>query len=129
MGSGKVLIAIMGLDQHEVGAIAVSSALRDSGVEVIYNGRFNMPASLAEAAMQEDVSLIGISVHSWEYLYLIEDLQRALGELGLSIPVVVGGSIITAEDREGLLEKGVSAVFGPSDSMESVVAEIKGMLV
>ena len=62
----RVLIGILGLDQHEVGAVAVSRMLRDAGMEVIYTGRFNMPAMIVETSIQEAVDLIGLSCHSWE---------------------------------------------------------------
>ncbi len=66
----RVLIGILGLDQHEVGAVAVSRMLRDAGMEVIYTGRFNMPAMIVETSIQEAVDLIGLSRHSWEILFI-----------------------------------------------------------
>lgn len=125
---GKILIAILGLDQHEVGAMAVASALRDAGLEVIYLGRFNLPAAIVHAASQEDAAVIGLSAHSWEYLYYIDELLGDLRRHGLDIPVLVGGSVVTPADAEGLRERGVHAAFGPGASMQAIVEEVRGLL-
>jgi methylmalonyl-CoA mutase C-terminal domain/subunit len=117
----RVLIAILGLDQHETGALAVSSILRDAGMEVIYLGRFASPASIAATAHDEAVDVVGISSHSWEYIYLVDELLRLLDD----IPLVVGGSVITPTDGRSLLDKGVAAVFGPSASTEAIVPAIQ----
>ena len=91
----RVLIGILGLDQHEVGAMAVSRILRDAGMEVVYLGRFNLPADIAKAAIEEGADVIGLSCHSWEYLHYLDPLFAALRENGLDTPVVVGGSVVT----------------------------------
>ncbi len=123
----RVLIGILGLDQHEVGAVAVSRMLRDAGMEVIYTGRFNMPAMIVETSIQEAVDLIGLSCHSWEYLYFVPQLIKLLAEQKAGIPVVVGGSIITPGDRLKLAEMGVAASFGPSSSAKEIVETIKDL--
>src|SRR5208337_4929879 len=82
--------------QHEVGAIAVSRMLRDAGMEVIYTGRFNLPELIVQTSIEEDVDVIGLSCHSWEYLYFVPQLLKLLAERKVGIPVVVGGSIITS---------------------------------
>ena len=64
----RVLIGTLGMDQHEVGAIAVSRMLRDAGMEVVYTGTFNLPAGILNMSLEEDVDVIGLSCHSWEYL-------------------------------------------------------------
>jgi methylmalonyl-CoA mutase cobalamin-binding domain/chain len=85
MRRGKVLIAILGLDQHEVGAMTSARAVRDAGLEVVYNGRFNLPPALVQSALEEDVDVIGLSAHSWDYLcYLDEILDRLRGTFGPS---------------------------------------------
>jgi methylmalonyl-CoA mutase C-terminal domain/subunit len=119
----RVLIAILGLDQHETGALAVASMLRDAGMEVIYLGRFASPATIAATARDEAVDVVGISSHSWEYLYFVDELLRLLGD----IPLVVGGSVITPADGRSVLDKGVAAVFGPSASAEAIVPAIHGL--
>ena len=74
MRSVRILIGILGMDQHEVGAIAVSRMLRDAGMEVIYAGRFNLPHMIVQTCVQEDVDVIGLSCHSCEYLYYVPQL-------------------------------------------------------
>jgi methylmalonyl-CoA mutase C-terminal domain/subunit len=125
MARSKILIAILGLDQHEVGAMTVAGALREAGMEVVYTGRFNLPAAIVQTALDEDVDVIGLSSHSWEYLYYIDDLLERLREYDLSIPVVLGGSVITPTDAETLRRKGVAAAFGSSCTTDEVVRTIR----
>jgi methylmalonyl-CoA mutase C-terminal domain/subunit len=124
----RVLIAILGLDQHEVGAITVSCALRDAGIEVIYAGRFNLPGMIVTTALQESVDLIGLSCGSWEYLYYVPELIELLKARDLAIPVIVGGSIITASDEKTLKHQGVAAVFGPSATMAKIIATVNDLV-
>ena len=124
----KILIAILGLDQHEVGAMTVARALREAGMEVIYTGRFNLPAAIVQTALDEDVDVIGLSAHSWEYLYYIDDLLERLRQHDLSIPVVLGGSVITPTDAQTLRLKGVAAAFGSSSTTDEVVSTIRGLV-
>lgn len=125
MRKTRILIAILGLDQHELGAIAISKALRDAGMEVVYAGRFNLPEMIAEMAVEEDVDMVGLSCHSWEYIYYLPRLIELLRERQLSIPVIAGGSVITGTDEKSLLDMGVAAAFGPSASLEDIIAEVK----
>ena len=76
----RVLIGILGLDQHEVGAVAVARMLRDAGMEVVYLGRFNLPGGIAKAAVEEGADVVGLSCHSWEYLHYLDPLLAALRE-------------------------------------------------
>jgi methylmalonyl-CoA mutase C-terminal domain/subunit len=121
----KVLVTILGLDQHEVGALAIAATLRDAGMEVVYGGRFNLPPAVVNTALQEDVDIIGISTHSWEYLHFLEDIFNGLKEAGMDVPVVVGGSVVTDSDKTDIISKGVAAAFGPTDTPEGIVAEIR----
>jgi methylmalonyl-CoA mutase C-terminal domain/subunit len=121
----RVLIAILGLDQHETGALAVSAMLRDAGVEVIYLGRFASPESVAAAAVEESADVVGISCHSWEYIHYLDDLLRALERGGERLPLMIGGSVISPSDKARLLEKGVSAVFGAGASSDDIVATVR----
>ncbi len=121
----KVLIGMLGLDQHEVGAIAVSKLLRDQGIEVVYLGRFNTPNGIVKAGIEEDVDVIGLSCHSWEYLYYLPELLNLLEENSANIPVVVGGSVITPKDRLELKKMGVADTFGTSASYEEIVGGIQ----
>jgi methylmalonyl-CoA mutase C-terminal domain/subunit len=124
----RVLISMLGFDQHEVGAMAVARLLRDAGMEVIYAGRFNLPATIVKAAADESVDIIGLSCHSWEYLYYIDELMRLLSERGLQIPVVVGGSVLTQADQRLLGEKGVAATFGPASSAGEIPEAIRRLV-
>jgi methylmalonyl-CoA mutase, C-terminal domain len=124
----RVLIAIMGLDQHEVGAIAVSRALMDAGIEVIYAGRFNLPGMIVTTAVQESVDLIGLSCGSWEYLYYVPELLELLKEQDVPVPVIVGGPIITGADEKTMKDKGVAAVFGPWATMDKIIATINDLV-
>jgi len=121
----RVLIGIMGLDQHEVGAIAVSRMLRDAGVEVIYAGRFNLPPKIVKTAIEEDVNVIGLSTHSWEYLDYVPELLAEMEKNEMNVPVVVGGSVITPGDAEKLLNMGVDAALGPNTSSQEIVSVIQ----
>ncbi len=121
----RVWIGTVGLDQHEVGATAVARLLRDAGMEVIYAGRFNLPPAIVKTALEEDVDVIGLSCHSWEYLEYVDELLQLLRERGLDLPVVIGGSVITAEDRRLLHDKGVAAVFGPSSTFDEIPETIR----
>ena len=122
----RVLVAILGLDQHETGALAVARLLRDAGMEVIYLGRFNLPEAVVNAAIQDDVDVIGLSCHSWEYLYYLDELMARLEQMDDPIPVVVGGSVITDTDKRSLT--GVAAAFGATATPTEIVGTI-GRLV
>ena len=123
----KVLLGLLGMDQHEVGAVAVARTLRDAGMEVVYLGRFNLPADIAEAALQEGPDVIGLSCHSWEYIYYLDELFARLVERGVSVPVVVGGSVVTPGDARAIREKGVAATFGPGADPDQIVRTIEGL--
>lgn len=125
MKKTRVLIGVLGMDQHELGAVSVAKTLRDAGMEVVYLGRFNLPTSIVEASIQEDADLIGLSCHSWEYLCYVPELVELLKENGLDTPVIIGGSVITPSDREELLKKGVRAAFGPGVSDEEILVSIQ----
>jgi methylmalonyl-CoA mutase C-terminal domain/subunit len=121
----KVLLGTLGMDQHEVGAIAVARMLRDAGMEVVYLGRFNLPPNLVEAAVQEGADVIGLSCHSWEYLHYLDEIFERLREAGREIPVVVGGSVVTPADARKVLEGGVAAAFGPGARPEEFISTIE----
>ncbi|MBI3785895.1 MAG: cobalamin B12-binding domain-containing protein [Deltaproteobacteria bacterium] len=120
----RVLIAMLGLDQHEVGGLAVARLLRDAGMEVVYAGRFNLPAGIVKVSLEESVDVIGLSCHSWEYLYYVDELLQLLHEQGLDTPVVVGGSVVTPADARNLLDRGVGAAFGPTAVPAEIIAKM-----
>ena len=116
-----VALAIMGIDQHENGAIAIARVLREAQMKVEYFGKLQTPSSVAERAIKEGVHVIGISCHSWEYLRLVPALIEELRRRGSEIPVVIGGSVITPEDGESMRKMGVAAVFAKSTASQEVV--------
>ena len=121
----KILVGMLGMDQHEVGAVSVARTLRDAGMDVVYLGRFNLPPYIVKAAIEESADVIGLSCHSWEYVYYLDELMELLREQGLDTPVVVGGSVVTPEDARAIQAKGVAAAFGPGARPEDVVATIE----
>ena len=124
----KIFIGTLGMDQHELGAIAVSRMLRNAGMEVVYGGRFNLPPLIVKSCMEEDVDVIGLSCHSWEYLYYLPDLFELMKEKGIDIPIVVGGSVITPGDSRKLAEMGVAAVLGPGAPEEEIIETVKRLI-
>jgi methylmalonyl-CoA mutase C-terminal domain/subunit len=124
-GPIKVLIAVMGLDQHEAGAYAVSRLLRDAGMEVVYLGCFNVPRSIVKAALEEDADVVGISTHSWEYLDYMDELLALLREQVGGVPVILGGSVITPGDGRAMLDKGVAAVFDSRSPPQAMIDTIR----
>ena len=112
----RVLIAKPGLDGHDRGAKVIARALRDAGMEVIYTGLRQTPDMIVEAALQEDVDAVGLSVLSGAHNVLVPAVLQALRARGLGdVPVFVGG-IIPEEDAAALRAQGVSTVFGPGTS-------------
>jgi methylmalonyl-CoA mutase C-terminal domain/subunit len=120
----RVLIAKPGLDGHDRGAKVIARALRDAGMEVIYTGLRQSPEMIAEAALQEDVNVIGLSILSGAHLVLVPrvlELVRANGQQ--DVKVFVGG-IIPEDDVPALVNTGVSAIYGPGTPTTKVVEEI-----
>jgi methylmalonyl-CoA mutase, C-terminal domain len=128
MAKGRILIGMLGLDQHEVGAVAVARLLRDAGMEVVYAGRFNTPQGIVQTAIDEDVDVIGISCHSWEYVDYTPELIALIAEKGVDVPVVIGGSVITAADAEQMKQQGVVAVFGPGSAAAGIIGAISELV-
>ena len=120
----RALVTVLGLDQHEAGALAVARLLRDAGVEVIYAGRFNTPATIAQIAADEDVDVVGVSCHSWEFLHYAAELATLLHAHEPPTPIVVGGSIITATDRDEVLAQGIDAAVLPTALPQDVVETV-----
>jgi methylmalonyl-CoA mutase C-terminal domain/subunit len=123
----KVYIGTLGLDQHELGALAVARMLRDAGMEVVYGGRFNLPAAIVKTCLEEDVDVIGVSCHSWEHLFYVPEILELLRQRGVTIPVVVGGSVITPGDRRKLVEMGAAQAFGPGATEREIVESIRAI--
>ncbi len=121
--SVRVLVAKVGLDGHDRGIKVVARLLRDAGMEVVYTGLFQTPETVAIAAIQEDVDVVGLSMLSGAHLTLAPMVVEALRARGSDIPVVVGG-IVPNNDLDDLRAAGVAAVFGPGASAEEMVASI-----
>ena len=109
----RVLVAKPGLDGHDRGAKVVASALRDAGMEVIYTGLHQTPERIAEAAVQEDVDVVGLSVLSGAHMTLFPRVVELLREAGMKNVLVLGGGIIPEDDHEPLRKTGVERVFTP----------------
>jgi methylmalonyl-CoA mutase, C-terminal domain len=122
-----VALAIMGIDQHENGAIAIARVLREAQMKVEYFGKFHTPASVADKAIREDADVIGISCHSWEYMRLVPQLVEELRKRGSDIPVVIGGSVITSEDSEKMRRSGVAAVFTNSMDSDKIIECVRAL--
>lgn len=117
----RILIAKPGLDGHDRGALVVARALRDAGMEVIYSGLRQTPEQIVEAALQEDVDAIGVSILSGAHEFLLSRVMELLREKDMSgVPVFAGG-IIPDEDIPALKQMGVVEVFQPGSSLEKVV--------
>jgi len=121
----RVLVAKPGLDGHDRGAKVVARALRDAGMEVIYTGLRQTPEMIAEAALQEDVDVVGLSILSGAHMALaprIMDLLKANGQT--HVRVFIGG-IVPDEDVSRLMEMGIAGIYGPGASTEDIVKDIK----
>ena len=121
----RVLVAKPGLDGHDRGAKVIARALRDAGMEVIYTGIRQTPQMIVEAALQEDVDVVGLSVLSGAHMTLFPQIVQGLAERGMSDVLLVAGGIIPEQDRQALLQQGVSALFGPGASTQDIVTYIE----
>ena len=124
----RVLIAKPGLDGHDRGAKVVARALRDAGMEVIYTGLRQTPEMVVEAALQEDVDIIGLSILSGAHMALAPRVLELLADSEMSdVPVFLGG-IIPNDDIPALQEMGIMDVFGPGTSTDTIVSRIRDVV-
>ncbi|KAB1196942.1 MULTISPECIES: cobalamin B12-binding domain-containing protein [Haloferax] len=122
----RCLIAKVGLDGHDRGAHVISRAFRDAGFEVIYSGLHRAPDEIIQATVQEDVDVLGISILSGAHNTLVPKVMAGLEEYGaLDDTLVIVGGIIPEEDRPGLLDEGVDAIFGPGTPMQETIDFVK----
>jgi methylmalonyl-CoA mutase C-terminal domain/subunit len=121
----KVLVAKPGLDGHDRGAKVVASALRDAGMEVVYLGLHNTPEEIVEVALQEDVDVVGLSLHSGAHMTLFPKVRKLLTEKGGEKILLTGGGIIPEEDMEALKAQGIGRLFGPGTPTTELVEYIK----
>jgi methylmalonyl-CoA mutase C-terminal domain/subunit len=117
----RILTAKVGLDGHDRGVKVISRALRDAGIEVIYAGLHQTPEMVVEAAIQEDVDGVGLSIHSGAHMTLIPKVLKLLQERGATDVVVFGGGIIPEEDIIELKQLGVAEIFTPGTSLQRIV--------
>lgn len=125
----RVLVAKPGLDGHDRGAKVVARALRDAGMEVIYTGLRQTPEMVAEAALQEDVDAVGLSILSGAHLALVPRVMELLKKQGQEKVVVVLGGIVPEEDIPTLTEMGVKAVYGPGTSTQVIAEDLQKFIV
>lgn len=121
----RVLIAKPGLDGHDRGAKVVAQALRDAGMEVIYTGLRQTPEQIVEAAIQEDVQVVGLSCLSGAHMYLFPAVVEGLRARGAGDIIVLGGGIIPDEDVPLLKEAGVVEIFGPGTPTAEIIRFIR----
>ena len=124
----RVLVAKPGLDGHDRGAKVIARALRDSGMEVIYTGIRQTPQMIVQAAIQEDVDVLGMSILSGAHLEILPGIMDLLREEGLSDIVVIVGGIIPESDRQPLLNLGISGGFGPGPSTGAIAEFIEAKI-
>jgi methylmalonyl-CoA mutase C-terminal domain/subunit len=121
----RVLVAKPGLDGHDRGAKVVARALRDAGMEVVYTGIRQTPEMIVEAALQEDVDVVGMSILSGAHRALCPRVVELLRGQGMDDVVVLVGGIIPDEDVQSLKDAGVQGVFGPGTSMQDIIDFIR----
>lgn len=119
----RVLLAKVGCDIHERGALTMMNAFRDAGMEVIYTGRFQSEENVVRAAVAEDVDVIGVSDLSGSLPIISQKILSGLSDLGVEIPLICGG-LMTDEDMEVMLNNGVSACFETGSSIDKCVETI-----
>jgi len=121
----KVLVAKPGLDGHDRGAKVVARALRDAGFEVVYTGLRQTPEQIAEAAMQEDVNVVAMSILSGAHPHLFPKVVNLVREKGMKDTLIIGGGVIPEGDIPALKEAGVAEVFTPGTPTTAIVDFIK----
>ena len=121
----RILVAKPGLDGHDVGARAVATAFRDAGMEVIYTGLHQTPEQIVQAAVQEDITLIGLSILSGAHIPICRKLMELLKAEGIDDAVVFIGGVIPHRDRDELKKIGVAAVFDQNSNFKEMVEFVK----
>lgn len=121
----RILVAKPGLDGHDRGAKVMARAFRDAGFEVIYTGLFQTPEMIANAALQEDVDVVGLSILSGAHMSLFPPIVAALKDVGREDVLLIAGGTIPANDIPKVREMGVSAVFGPGTRLQDAIAFVR----
>jgi methylmalonyl-CoA mutase C-terminal domain/subunit len=121
----RVLVAKPGLDGHDRGARVIAAALKDAGMEVIYTGLHQTPEMIAEAAIQEDVNVVGLSILSGAHMTLFPRIQALLAAAGAGDILLTGGGIIPEADGETLAKQGIGRLFGPGTQTGEIAKYIR----
>jgi len=121
----RVLVAKIGLDGHDRGAKVIATALRDAGMEVIYTGLRQTPEMVVQAALQEDVDVIGVSILSGAHLTVFPKLKQLLDQQGMNDVLITGGGIIPEEDIEKLAELGIGKLFKTGSNTHDIADYIR----
>jgi methylmalonyl-CoA mutase C-terminal domain/subunit len=125
----RVLVGKPGLDGHDRGAKVVAAALRDAGMEVIYTGLHQTPEQIVEAAVQEDVDVVALSILSGAHMTLFPEVLKLMRAQGAADKLLTGGGIIPPEDMESLARTGVGRLFGPGSSTQDIADYIRAWFV
>ena len=128
-GKIRILIAKPGLDGHDRGAKVIARALRDAGMEVIYTGLRQSPEDIVEAAMQEDVQFIGLSILSGAHNHIFPKVVELLNEKNIDDIRIIAGGIIPDEEIPKWKEMGIEAIFGPGSSTTEIIDYINGTAI
>ncbi|WP_436909647.1 cobalamin B12-binding domain-containing protein [Halosimplex marinum] len=122
----RCLVAKVGSDGHDRGAHVIARALRDAGFEVVYSGHHRSPDEVVQAAVQEDVDVLGISIRSGAHNTLVPKITDGLAEYGAAEDtLVLVGGVIPDDDKDRLREEGVAEIFGPGASMDEMIDSIR----
>ena len=121
----RILVAKPGLDGHDRGAKVVAAALRDAGMEVIYTGLHQTPEMIAQAAIQEDVDVVGLSILSGAHMTLFPRVRKLLNDAGRDDVLLTGGGIIPPEDMNALESQGTGKLFGPGTPTSDLIKYIQ----
>jgi methylmalonyl-CoA mutase C-terminal domain/subunit len=121
----RVLVAKPGLDGHDRGAKVVARALRDAGMEVIYTGLHQTPEAIVEAALQEDVDVVGLSILSGAHMTMFPRIQELLREKGAEHVIITGGGILPEDDIAALQKVGIGRLFTPGTATDDIVKYIQ----
>jgi len=124
----RILVGKVGLDGHDRGVKIIARALRDAGFEVIYTGLHQTPEMIAEAALQEDVDAVGLSILSGAHMTLFPAVLAELRQRGAGDVPVFGGGIVPDDDRAALMREGVAAIFTPGASTQEIVDWVRATI-
>ena len=124
----RVLVAKLGLDGHDRGALVICRALRDAGMEVIYSGLFCTPEQVAKTAIDEDVDVIAMSLLNGAHLTLFPKVAKLLKDQGIDDILIIGGGVIPAKDKKILEKEGITGNFGPGTPLHLIINHINSNL-